>query len=220
MIHPCKKCGEYPTTSGIAGKKRDYIACDTCADTPIYTTDEEWNAANAPDAAEPLNPCKLCGGNAELSEFGGNIVIHKCWPEYRAFRMSINDWNKFNAPDADEPVAECSVLSDPNIQELIAESSKPIRSHTGVHHILDTQEKVPFATAWHNVTSEIGDRVQLANAKYGPFKNSHECLGVMCEEWQEVVEAIRQDDTRFNAEVLDLVVVGVRWLIQHKEHEK
>lgn len=54
-------------------------------------------------------------------------------------------------------------------------------------------------------------RAEAADARYGPFASTHEALGVCCEEWMELQEAIRSNDfTRIAAECLDLAAVCIR----------
>ena len=51
----------------------------------------------------------------------------------------------------------------------------------------------------------IDDRIEIARERYGSFKSSQEALGVIAEEYQELIEAIRANDIELVfKEALDL----------------
>lgn len=57
----------------------------------------------------------------------------------------------------------------------------------------------------------IETRIAAADARYGPFASTHEALGVACEEWDELREAIRSNDLEHvKRECLDLAAVLIR----------
>lgn len=50
-----------------------------------------------------------------------------------------------------------------------------------------------------------------ADSKYGPFTSSHEGLGVLAEEYTELIEAIRSNDVdRIQAEAIQVSAVALR----------
>lgn len=54
-------------------------------------------------------------------------------------------------------------------------------------------------------------RIYVAETRYGSFASSHEALGVACEEWDELREAIRRNDLEaIQQECLDLAAVLLR----------
>lgn len=54
-------------------------------------------------------------------------------------------------------------------------------------------------------------QMRAADARYGNFSSTHEALGVLCEEWDELREAIRSNDAEaVQAECLDLASVLLR----------
>jgi NTP pyrophosphatase (non-canonical NTP hydrolase) len=59
--------------------------------------------------------------------------------------------------------------------------------------------------------SEIEARIQKAAERYGDFASTHEALGVACEEWDELREAIRSNGAMaIERECLDLAAVLIR----------
>lgn len=57
----------------------------------------------------------------------------------------------------------------------------------------------------------LTDRISRARKRYGDFASTHEALGVACEEWDELREAIKSNDmTEIAAECLDLAAVLIR----------
>jgi NTP pyrophosphatase (non-canonical NTP hydrolase) len=59
--------------------------------------------------------------------------------------------------------------------------------------------------------SLIEDRIEIARARYGAFKSSHEALGVITEEYQELIEAIRANDLELVfKEALDLAACATK----------
>jgi hypothetical protein len=58
---------------------------------------------------------------------------------------------------------------------------------------------------------ELEDRITRAQKRYGPFASTHEALGVACEEWDELREAIRSNALgAVEQECLDLAAVLLR----------
>jgi NTP pyrophosphatase (non-canonical NTP hydrolase) len=54
-------------------------------------------------------------------------------------------------------------------------------------------------------------RIMLAEARYGPFTSTHEALGVCSEEWDELRQAIHDNDRgRIQEEALDLAAALIR----------
>lgn len=69
-----------------------------------------------------------------------------------------------------------------------------------------------YALAWalNRVIREYGRAVQ----RYGVFGNAHEGLGVLLEEWTELVEAVRSNDpTRMLKEAEQVAAMAVRFLV-------
>ena len=189
--------------------------------------------------------CKKCGGNPEVSR---NVLKHECWPEYRAFMMSISRWNEINAPDPEEEQTKCAAeLAEPTIVRCKICGKWPdpvqvgsrrlptqwtcachgIQSFSGAHwnmvnwpeadHIVDANEKVPFVEPWYQVTSELGDRVQSANEKHGPFADYDDMRNKLFEEIVEFEIACKQgNDEQIDAEAEDICTVVLRWLIQRR----
>lgn len=59
--------------------------------------------------------------------------------------------------------------------------------------------------------AEIERRIAAAHARYGEFASTHEALGVATEEWDELREAIRDNDLEcVKHECLDLSAVLIR----------
>ena len=57
----------------------------------------------------------------------------------------------------------------------------------------------------------LNDRIVAADGRYGDFASTHEALGVMCEEWGELQEAIRSNNfDAIHRECLDLAAACVR----------
>ena len=57
----------------------------------------------------------------------------------------------------------------------------------------------------------IETRMEAAESRYGPFASTHEALGVACEEWDELRDAIRANDLpAIQHECLDLAAVLIR----------
>jgi NTP pyrophosphatase (non-canonical NTP hydrolase) len=58
---------------------------------------------------------------------------------------------------------------------------------------------------------ELEERIARAAGKYGPFASTHEALGVACEEWDELRDAIKANKLgSVEWECLDLAAVLVR----------
>lgn len=57
----------------------------------------------------------------------------------------------------------------------------------------------------------VGREAQAAADHYGPFASTHEALGVLCEEWDELREAIHCNDAAAIAEeALQVSAVALR----------
>lgn len=58
---------------------------------------------------------------------------------------------------------------------------------------------------------EVEGRIQKAATRYGDFASTHEALGVACEEWDELRDAIRANAlAAVEYECLDLAAVLIR----------
>ncbi len=61
------------------------------------------------------------------------------------------------------------------------------------------------------ILSAIENRIAAANERYGDFASTHEALGVAVEEWDELRDAIRDNDlASVEGECLDLAAVLIR----------
>lgn len=61
------------------------------------------------------------------------------------------------------------------------------------------------------ILSELESRIEAATKRYGAFASTHEALGVACEEWDELREAIRSNKLEsVRYECLDLAAVLIR----------
>lgn len=61
------------------------------------------------------------------------------------------------------------------------------------------------------ITDAIESRINDADMRYGPFASSHEALGVIMEEFDELREAIRSNDpVRIHDECLDMAAPLIR----------
>ena len=61
------------------------------------------------------------------------------------------------------------------------------------------------------IHSLIEDRINKADARYGPFTSTHEAMGVALEEWDELRLAIKSNDLRdVENECIDLASVLIR----------
>jgi len=57
----------------------------------------------------------------------------------------------------------------------------------------------------------LNARIEAARDRYGDFASTHEALGVACEEWDELRDAIRDNDLpQVDLECLDLAAVLIR----------
>jgi len=62
-----------------------------------------------------------------------------------------------------------------------------------------------------DVYCEIDTRIAAAHARYGEFASTHEALGVACEEWDELRDAIRSNSMPdVERECIDLAAVLIR----------
>lgn len=58
---------------------------------------------------------------------------------------------------------------------------------------------------------EVEERISAAGKRYGAFASTHEALGVACEEWDELRDAIRANAlASVEQECLDLAAVLIR----------
>lgn len=58
---------------------------------------------------------------------------------------------------------------------------------------------------------ELETRIEHAQHRYGDFASTHEGMGVACEEWDELREAVRSNAlARVEQECLDLAAVLIR----------
>jgi NTP pyrophosphatase (non-canonical NTP hydrolase) len=61
------------------------------------------------------------------------------------------------------------------------------------------------------LNDEIEQRIETAQTRYGHFASTHEALGVMSEEWDELRDAIRSNALgSVEHECLDLAAVCIR----------
>lgn len=61
------------------------------------------------------------------------------------------------------------------------------------------------------MNDELLSRMKAAQDRYGDFASTQEALGVACEEWDELREAIRRNDLEaIGYEALDLAAVLLR----------
>jgi NTP pyrophosphatase (non-canonical NTP hydrolase) len=61
------------------------------------------------------------------------------------------------------------------------------------------------------VMSECQSRMRAAELRYGGFASSHEALGVLTEEWDELRDAIRSNSLEsIRGEAIDLAAVALR----------
>lgn len=61
------------------------------------------------------------------------------------------------------------------------------------------------------VLDEIERRITAAETRYGPFRSTHEALGVAMEEWDELREAVKSNDLpAVKRECADLAAVLIR----------
>lgn len=62
-----------------------------------------------------------------------------------------------------------------------------------------------------DLNSELRDRIQAADVKYGEPSSSHESLGVITEEFHELVEAVKSNSaTAVKREALDVAAACIR----------
>ena len=58
---------------------------------------------------------------------------------------------------------------------------------------------------------DLEHRIAIAEARYGKFASAHEALGVASEEWDELRDAIHENDLQaIQHEALDLAAVCIR----------
>ena len=75
-------------------------------------------------------------------------------------------------------------------------------------------DQVSLSAGLADALRAIDSRMQRAGDRYGPFASTHEALGVAVEEWDELRDAIR--DNQLDAvehECLDLAAVLLRLVI-------
>jgi NTP pyrophosphatase (non-canonical NTP hydrolase) len=62
-----------------------------------------------------------------------------------------------------------------------------------------------------NIPAAVQQRIAAADSRYGTFASTHEGLGVACEEWDELRDAVRRNHLLdVQAECLDLAAVFLR----------
>ena len=62
-----------------------------------------------------------------------------------------------------------------------------------------------------HILDALQDRMGAAQKRYGHFASSHEALGAACEEWHELIDAVRSNRLADVAsECLDLAAVCLR----------
>jgi NTP pyrophosphatase (non-canonical NTP hydrolase) len=63
----------------------------------------------------------------------------------------------------------------------------------------------------NSTINDLLNRMEAAEAKYGPPTSTHESMGVALEEWHELIEAVRSNKLgAVYAEALDLAAVLIR----------
>jgi NTP pyrophosphatase (non-canonical NTP hydrolase) len=71
------------------------------------------------------------------------------------------------------------------------------------------------ATAERDAIEEARQRMARAFGRYGPFASTHEALGVLAEEWDELRIAVRANASEsVRDEALDLAAVALRLAAQ------
>ena len=59
--------------------------------------------------------------------------------------------------------------------------------------------------------TQLSDEAESAQERYGPFASTHEGLGVLTEEYQELIEAIRSNDLKaVEREAIQVAAVAAR----------
>jgi len=77
-------------------------------------------------------------------------------------------------------------------------------THRRIHQTQD-------AAKLDEIETNLLRRIEAADARYGPFASTHEAMGVACEEWDELREAIRLNDMdAIQYEALDLAACLIR----------
>lgn len=62
-----------------------------------------------------------------------------------------------------------------------------------------------------DLIADLEERIRKAENRYGPFASTHEALGVACEEWDELRDAVRSNAlASVEWECLDLAAVLIR----------
>lgn len=62
------------------------------------------------------------------------------------------------------------------------------------------------------IIGEVEDRIAKAQERYGDFASTHEVLGVACEEWHEIIQAVHSNRmAAVESECLDLAAVLIRF---------
>ena len=75
-------------------------------------------------------------------------------------------------------------------------------------------EQVSLSDGLSDVLRAIDGRMQRAGKRYGPFASTHEALGVAVEEWDELRDAIRENEIdAVEHECIDLCAVLLRLVI-------
>ena len=71
------------------------------------------------------------------------------------------------------------------------------------------------------ITDAIESRIDAADMRYGTFASSHEALGVIMEEFDELREAIRSNDpVRIHDECLDMAAPLIRLAISMRNSKE
>ncbi len=69
------------------------------------------------------------------------------------------------------------------------------------------------------ILADLEARIDAADKRYGPFASSHEALGVITEEYSELIDAIRSNDiAAIQSEAIDLAACCIR-LAMSLEHK-
>ena len=73
---------------------------------------------------------------------------------------------------------------------------------------------------WLPVMAEIGAEAERAEKRYGPFTSTHEGLGVLAEEYDELKAAIRANDrTAIQKEATQVAAVAFRLALACADQE-
>ena len=74
-----------------------------------------------------------------------------------------------------------------------------------------------MATPYSEILTDLQERTLRTDEMYDPYHSKHECYGVIAEEFHELMLALHQShESNFEAELMDIAVVCLRWLGRSK----